>query len=644
MRKLHSFLIVLFLFAVKAKAQTNLDSLYTIWQDQNQPDSTRVKAYSDYIWDGFLFSHPDTAEILAEDLHIFAKQHHYPKASTTGYSLQSTANSVQGNYPRALDYSHKSLAIDEVIGDKIGIAGKLNNIGIIYKEQGNYPRSLEYSQKSLAIYEEIGDKEGISMCLNNIGIIYDIQDNYPLALEYYHKSLAIDEELGDKQGIAYALHNIGSIYHGQGNYPQALDYYQKSLEVQEEIGNKIGISTILNNIGVIYKKQGNYPRALDYQQKSLAISEEIGNNLGISTSLNCIGNIYNDQGNYLKALSYCQKGLTLAKDIGSLGEQKHACQCLYETYKARGMGNEALVYHEQMIMLRDSMFNKENTKKLTRLEMQYEFEKKEAATQAEQDKKDAIAAQQIQRQKLVRNGFMGGFAVVLLFAVVFLVQRNRIGKEKQRSEELLLNILPEEVADELKAKGTADAKQYEQVTVIFTDFKGFTAMSEKLSPKELVDDLNVCFSEFDKIITKHSIEKIKTIGDAYMAAGGLPTINNTHSKDVINAAFKMRDFIEAGKAQKIAAGLPYFEIRIGIHTGPLVAGIVGVKKFQYDIWGDTVNTASRMESSGEVGRVNVSETTYKLLKDDVSLRFTFRGKVEAKGKGEMEMYFVDRNS
>ena len=166
-------------------------------------------------------------------------------------------------------------------------------------------------------------------------------------------------------------------------------------------------------------------------------------------------------------------------------------------------------------------------------------------------------------------------------------------------------------------------------------------MSEMLSPKELVNDLNDCFSEFDKITSKFGIEKIKTIGDAYMAAGGLPTPNDTHPIDVIKAAFEMRDFVEAGKGSKIDAGLPYFEIRIGVHTGPVVAGIVGVKKFQYDIWGDTVNTASRMESSGEVGQVNISEATYDLVKDNSDFSFTSRGKIEAKGKGEMEMYFVE---
>jgi len=548
-----------------------------------------------------------------------------------------------------LEYYEKCLAIyeelrlpDGQVGDKKGIANSLNNIGAIYNDQGNYPRALEYYIKGLAIREESGDKNGIAVSLSNIGKIYSDQDDYPRALEYYEKCLAISEEIGNKFGIANSLNNIGSNYSNQGNYPLGLEYHEKSLAVYEEIEDKRGIALSLSNIGVIYSNQGNYPRALEYHEKSLAVSEEIGDKFSISASLNYIGLLYQKEGKYILALSYCQKGLALAEEVGTLEWQKNACQCLYDTYKVMGNSSKALEYYEKMIVSRDSIFNKENTKKLVQLDMQYEFNRKEAAAQAEQEKKDAIALEEKEKQKLVRNGFIGGFAVVLLFASVFFRQRNKIGKEKARSEELLLNILPEEVAEELKAKGNAEAVHIDQVTVLFTDFKGFTAMSEQLTPKELVHDLHECFSAFDNICEKYGIEKIKTIGDAFMAAGGLPTPNNTHATDVIHAAFEMRDFIAESKSRKLDAGLPFFEIRIGIHTGPVVAGIVGVKKFSYDIWGDTVNTASRMESSGAVAQVNISQNTYELLKDDADFVFESRGKIEAKGKGEIEMYFVSK--
>jgi class 3 adenylate cyclase/streptogramin lyase len=217
-------------------------------------------------------------------------------------------------------------------------------------------------------------------------------------------------------------------------------------------------------------------------------------------------------------------------------------------------------------------------------------------------------------------------------------EKKEVEKQKQRSDELLLNILPEEAADELKAKGSADAKLIDEVTVLFTDFKGFTQLSEKLSPTALVAEINECFSAFDLIMDKYGVEKIKTIGDSYMAAGGLPTPNKTHPYDVVKAALDIQQYMHEHKVRKEAAGELFFEIRIGIHTGPVVAGIVGVKKFAYDIWGDTVNTGSRMESSGEVGKINISEVTYELVKDKFTC--TYRGEIDAKHKGKLKMYFV----
>ena len=211
-------------------------------------------------------------------------------------------------------------------------------------------------------------------------------------------------------------------------------------------------------------------------------------------------------------------------------------------------------------------------------------------------------------------------------------------QEMNKSEQLLLNILPKEIAEELKATGTAKAVGFDLVTVMFTDFKNFTAMSELLNPQELVNEIDYCYRAFDNIITRHGIEKIKTIGDSYMCAGGLPRANSTHAFDTVKAALEIRDFMVAEKTKRQTAGKPFFEVRIGCNTGSIVAGIVGIKKFAYDIWGDTVNIASRMESSGEPGKVNISGSTFELIKDHFPC--TYRGKIEAKNKGQIDMYFV----
>ena len=243
-----------------------------------------------------------------------------------------------------------------------------------------------------------------------------------------------------------------------------------------------------------------------------------------------------------------------------------------------------------------------------------------------------------------------GVLLTMLLLILFLVSRrsrrrlkdkNRIIQEEQeRSNELLLNILPKPIADELKEYGKAKPRKYKDATVLFSDFKNFSKISEQLTPEELVEDLDKSFKAFDFIISQYEdIEKIKTIGDAYMCASGLSDRRNLPN-NIIRAAIEMQQFLDEQKQEKIRLGKPYFEARIGIHTGPVVAGVVGVNKFAYDIWGDTVNIASRVESNGQEGRVNISEATYSLVK--YNFECEYRGKVQAKNKGLIDMYFVKK--
>lgn len=646
-------LILFFLFAlIKSPSHAqNLDSLLSIWNDKTQTDSIRVQAYSNYIKKGYLVNKPDSAIIIAEKLHEYAQKHSYPKASAIGDILQGFANYIMGNNVKALEHYQKSLNIRTQLGDKNGMASALINLGIVYNDLGNSTKALDCYERSLTIFQDTGDSSGIANNLNNIGRIYFEQKNYERAMEYYNKCLEIQKKIRSDNGISNSLNNIGQIYEAKGDYTKALEFYENSLSIREKIQFKLGISGSLYDIAQIYFKQNQYTEALEYNKKSLAIREEIGDKKGIASNLSSMGNIYLKQGKAALALENCHESLDLSEETGILADQKTACECLYNAYKSLGKGNDALVYMEKMQVIEDSMHAQETTKKLEQMEFAKVLLQDSIAKAEEVRQIEEAHLQEVRRKNQTRNILIGSSAFLLLLAFGLYSRwrytrrsRDLISKEKDRSENLLLNILPAEIAQELKETGRAEARDFDMVSILFTDFKGFTEASAKLSATELVQEINYCFEAFDAIMVKYGIEKIKTIGDAYMAAGGLPVPTEHSVKNTVLAALEMQQFILQRKVQNDTEGKPAFEMRVGIHTGPVVAGIVGVKKFQYDIWGDTVNTASRMESMGEVGKVNVSDSTYQALKNEPDLAFKSRGKIEVKGKGEVEMWFVEKRN
>ena len=245
-------------------------------------------------------------------------------------------------------------------------------------------------------------------------------------------------------------------------------------------------------------------------------------------------------------------------------------------------------------------------------------------------------ASPFERMLDVRSNFL--FVQFLTGILVVVLTRN-LNQERAKSDSLLLNILPSSVAEELKANDSVSPRHYESASVLFTDFVGFTQIAEGMTPDELIAELDACFSRFDAIARKHKLEKIKTIGDSYMAAGGVPAANRTHAVDSVLAALEIQRFMMDLAEKKRALNLPCWQLRLGIHTGPLVAGVIGREKFAYDVWGDTVNTASRLESSGVAGRINISGATYEQVKDFFVSEY--RGKISAKHKGEIDMYFVN---
>jgi adenylate cyclase len=549
--------------------------------------------------------------------------------------------------------------IFEAQGDIKHLADLFNFKGICFRRMGLSNRALHFFKRSLKKNEEIKNLNAQGDLLLNIGVLYADMGRVTESVEYTNEALVLFKKVDDQVGVLYAYANAGEDYLVLEDYDKAYKAYKAALDLNRILDFDYLYPDIYTGMSKCYFKTNEVAKGMEYGRLSVESAEQTANPFVVSFVLNQWGNSLIEIKEYKKAIEACKKSLTIAdKDELDLNA-KDACYCLYSANKAANASDKALFYLDRYLVLLQKLDMEEVNKNFEMFEMEKDLLQDSLNYEGKVLNIKLDHAQETAQKDKQRSWLIFSALAILILAGGLFGRLRHIKKskaiiehEKERSESLLLNILPYEIAEELKEKGHTDAQLIDHVTVLFTDFKGFTAMSEQLSPKELVNDLNVCFSEFDRIIGEHNIEKIKTIGDAYMAAGGLPTPNQTHALDVVQAAFKMRDFVEAGKAKKIEAGLPYFEIRIGVHTGPVVAGIVGVKKFQYDIWGDTVNTASRMESSGEVGKVNISQATYELLMKDtdasaplsVHNTFTFesRGKIEAKGKGEMEMYFVSK--
>ncbi|NNC94924.1 MAG: adenylate/guanylate cyclase domain-containing protein [Chitinophagales bacterium] len=423
----------------------------------------------------------------------------------------------------------------------------------------------------------------------------------------------------------------------------------------EEAGDRQYLSKSLINLGVIKAFDGELDSAAYFYGKALPIARQGKYFSEVGNCYDALSGIAAHKGDFATASVYLDSAENLARrydDMAFLAEVYNSRSVLAEMQNDYELANEFLLRY---IEISDSILNVEKINSISRFEEKYKAQKRKG--QIQQLKIENLNAA-LEKEKVgrTRNALFGIAGLISMLAV-FLFYRGRIMKnsrdklakkndeiafERQRSDKLLLNILPPEIAEELKATGHAKPQHFQHVTIIFADFKDFTLLSQRMTPEELVKEINICFMAFDRIMDEFRIEKIKTIGDAYLAVAGLHDRHANSAKVAVQAALGMQGFIKKRSVLLKNEKHQGFQMRVGIHTGPVIAGVVGEKKFQYDIWGDTVNTAARLQTHSEVGKVNLSHHTYELLKDDPNFTFEYRGKIKAKNKGELQMYYVNR--
>lgn len=624
----------------KLSAQ-DTDSLKLLAQ-QLPADTNQLKILLDLS--GKLFrAEPDSALVYAHKAKDLALQ--LDRKVNLGYALKNIglAYYIKGDFSEVLNYWEQSLNIFESVPFPLGISNLLNNLGAVYFSKGDDPKALEYYLGSLRIAEEIADKSRIATAYVNIGAVYfNKKETHEQALDAYAKALETFEALGNQDGIGTAALNLGEVYLEEGNTTSALVHFNKSLNAFEKTGGNLALA--LNYIGTTYAKNKELDRAIPFHQQAYQNAESKAAKVEMSKALKSLADVYQQQNKFDLATNNYQKALAIAQSIETDNEIRDAYEGLASALAAKGDYKNAFTAQTNYDLIKEKIQSEAYDEKIGNLRFQFDLENKEKEI-ALLNKDNDLKEVEIEQANTLRNFLyaIGGLLLIILGGISFQYwyvkkSNNLLAEERNRSEEILLNILPKDTADELKTNGFVKTRKFENCTVLFTDFKAFTKFAETVPPEELVKSVDYYFKKFDEIIGKYGLEKIKTIGDSYMCAGGLPATNDTHPHDAVKAALEIRQFAE----QRLRHPTPdthAFEVRIGINTGPIVAGVVGITKFQYDIWGNTVNVASRMESASMPGKINISEHTYQLVKDNFEC--TYRGEIEVKHAGTMKMYFVE---
>ncbi|MFT4830733.1 MAG: adenylate cyclase [Psychroserpens sp.] len=542
----------------------------------------------------------------------------------------------------------KSIQYSEILLQKAKQLDSVNSVISAYRIKGSALRlkgDLSKALESFLLGAKIALDEKNSRELGKLYItiadVYSVMENKKNTILYYKKAIALLKEEKDSLNYAFALENLGDEYNLNLRKPDtALILFKESGKIFKSRNHKSGMAFNLGNVGLAYALKGENSKAEENISKAILLLNELGDYYPICVYLTYMSDIYADKGNLKAAFTFAQRSLELAKQYGLKSQISDANLKLSELYQKIGDIDKSFRYYKDYIIYKDSVENISSVQQMANFRTDFEISRKQIEV-------DLLNQQKDNQQIIVIVTAISLFLIVLL--TLGLYRRNRfikrtngiIQKERDRSENLLLNILPEETAMELKEFGRVKAKKFESVTVLFTDFEGFTRYSEGLSPEELVASVDFYYSKFDEIMEKYGLEKIKTVGDAYMCAGGLPFPTENHAHKMLLAAFEIKEFVAASKIEETNNGTR-FNIRIGINTGPVVAGVVGTKKFAYDIWGDTVNVASRMESLSEPGKINISENTYGLVKD--AFECVHRGEIFVRNKGMMKMYFVNETS
>ncbi|CAN5518111.1 hypothetical protein BH10BAC6_BH10BAC6_05820 [soil metagenome] len=555
-----------------------------------------------------------------------------------------------GDYQQALEHNNRALEILTSVGNVSGIASIRGNIGLVLSTMGDYPTALQHYQQALALHTELKDDVGIARDTGNLGSVYRITGDFPQSLAAYRSALLIATASGDRTSIANAVTGIGNVYHATADYPQALEYYHRALALFTELGDRAGASRATGNIGLIFNATGNHTKALEHFRQALEIHTELGYKVGVARVTSNIGSLLEATGEHVQALQYYRRALELHHELGNRTGVAIVTGNIVRALLDAGNVSEARAVFATADALHSDVPSVTTTREVCRAQLQEldgdmaaslqtlrsarEISKEHGLKSAEADiclalrnlaqkQNDLPSYIEFNNEYTRITNEINGKETSIKMAMQ--AKEREIAErevEHQKHMAVLHSTLPKHIADRV-ARGETVNDHYDNAAVLFLDIVGFTTLSSSMSASDVVALLDQVFGICDSTMNTHGLMKIKTIGDSYMAVA----FDNIH-----NAARAALDLV---------VSISEVHIRIGIHCGPVVAGVLGKERMQYDVWGDTVNIASRMESTGEAGRVHVSHAFAESMDGEQAIRCVERGEVEVKGKGRMNTYWME---
>jgi adenylate cyclase len=498
-----------------------------------------------------------------------------------------------GNHAESLLHYHQALELFTLIDDRSGVANVTANIGNVHTRTGDFAEGLQQYHRALAYYEELGERDGIARVTSNIGLIHQNTGNYPDALAQYHAALAIHRSINDRRGEATVLGNIGLVFDSTSNHAAAVEHYLQALQVHEEIGDRSGVARVISNLGSSQINTENFDKALVHLERARALFEELGEPDAIASALAALMSVHLAIGNDEKT-----RALLAQVDAMVITDPRVAANRELRRAELQARANEL----EQALLTLQSVLAYTQERGMRSHEAEARFALRDLAL-----KRNDLAGYVEHNNEYTRitEEITGRDATTRLAMQESQRRLDAERKEHEKQLAVLHSTLPKEVAERV-ARGEVVNDHYENASVIFLDIVGFTDLSSSMSSQEVITLLDDIFTQCDAICAKYNVTKIKTIGDSYMCVS---------FDSVINAALCAVDMSRIQYTiQNTEFNSSMLQYRIGIHCGPVTAGVIGKERMQYDVWGDTVNVASRMESSGTPGRIHVSQAFADNLK------------------------------